>query len=418
MCITTESSKQANSDLTVAMDLNINTTDHLLPWEVFCANIRIPILPSSNAQRMAVRIVKECSAHLLAGVIVARSLRNAKYVSQWEHALVKLSSLHPSYDIGIFRGQSSVLHKAFINFIWHDLCKTQKYCLTSCLFISKFGKPENKLINYWISSRLVGAEEGKHNLIELVEHFALFQSEDTKPRHIQIPQDIYDILQLLDTQNPLFMKKSELGLVEPPKSEPWHSAIYIDLADNKLSELPFSPTCHELKVLKLHNNADLTKIPPHFFFKMPLLCILDLSYTSIRELPKSFFELEQLRELHMKSCECFMKLSSEVGKLKNLEKIDLDKTQIIYLPKEIQELTSLQSLTLCLYEYRGKKSKEYMSSTIIPSGVISKLRGLKHLSIDVNPDDERWEENLQVILPELLAHYPQLKKTLNKASAA
>ncbi|XP_028762818.1 disease resistance protein At4g27190-like [Neltuma alba] len=402
VCITTESSKQANSDLTVAMDLNINTTDHLLPWEVFCANIGIPILPSSHA-RMAVRIVKECGAHLLACVIVARSLRNAKCVSQWKHALVKLSSLHHCYDIGMFRGQSSVLHKAFINFIWLDLSETQKCCLTSCLFVSKFWKPENELINYWISSQLVGAGEAKHNLTELVERFALLQSEDKKPRHIQIPRDLYDILQLLNTQNPRFLKKSELGLVEPPKSELWHTAIYIDLADNKLSELPFSPNCHELKVLKLHNNADLTKIPPHFFFKMPQLCVLDLSYTSIRELPNSFFELEQLRELHMKSCECFMKLSSEVRKLKNLEKIDLDKTQIIHLPKEIQELTNLQSLTLSLYEYRGKKSKEYTSSAVIPSGVISKLKGLKHLSIDVNPDDERWEENLQVILPELWA---------------
>ncbi|XP_028765010.1 uncharacterized protein LOC114723036 [Neltuma alba] len=401
VCITTESSKRANSELTVAMALNINTTDHLLPWEVICTNIGIPILPLSSAERMAVRIVKECGAHLLAGVIVARLLRKEIYASQWELALFKLSSLHPSYDIGTFQGQSSVLNKAFINFIWHDLSKTQKYCLTSCLFISKFGKPENELVNYWISSRLVGAREAKHNLTELVDRFALLQLKDKKSRYIQIPQEIYDILQLLNSQNPLIMKKSELGLVEPPKSELWHSAIYIDLADNKLFELPFSPDCHELKVLKLHNNADLTKIPPHFFFKMPLLCVLDLSYTSIRELPNSFFELEQLRELYMKSCECFMKLPSEVGKLKNLEKIDLDKTQITHLPKEIQELTNLQSLTLCLYEYRGKKSKEYTSSTIIPSGVISKLKGLKHLSIDVNPDDERWEENLQVILPEL-----------------
>ncbi|KAI9107294.1 hypothetical protein K1719_021682 [Acacia pycnantha] len=398
VCIT---SKQANSELTMAMDLNISTKDHSLPWKVFFENIGLPILQSEYTKTMAPRIVKECGGHLLAGAIVAKSLRNAKH-EDWEHALYKLRSLHSSYDSDMFQGQSSVLLKAFINFIWHDLSKTQKYCLTSCLFIPKFAKLENELINDWISSRLVVASEAEHTLRELVDRFALLHFKDTKSRYIQIPQDTYAVLQLLNTQNPLFMKKSELGLVEAPNSELWHSAIYIDLADNKLPELPSSPDCHELKVLKLHNNDELTKIPPLFFSKMPLLCILDLSYTSVRELPNSFFELEQLRELYMKSCECFMKLSSEVGKLKNLEMIDLDKTHITHLPKEIQELTNLQSLTLCLFEYRSsRKSKEYTSSTIIPSGLISKLKGLKHLSIDVNPDDERWEENLQVILPEI-----------------
>ncbi|XP_028762912.1 disease resistance protein At4g27190-like isoform X2 [Neltuma alba] len=135
---------------------------------------------------------------------------------------------------------------------------------------------------------------------------------------------------------------------------------------------------------------------------MPLLTILDLSYTSVRELPDSLFELEQLREMYLKGCECFMKLSPKIGKLKKLEKLDLDGTEIIHLPEEIQELTKLQSLFLCFCEYRGKKGKQYSCPTIIPSEVISKLKGLKHLGIDVNPDDERWYENVLDILPEIL----------------
>lgn len=399
VCITTEYSNQAVSELTMTMDLNISTKDHWLPWDVFCANIGVKIFPSSDAERIAVRLVKECGGHLLAGLIVAWSIRN-KSILEWTFALGKLSSLHPSYDIGMFQGQSSVFLRAFINFIWHDLSKKHRYCLTSCLFISKFGKLENELINDWVSSHLVVSKKAKLILRELLDRFALFQSQDAEQRYIQIPQDTYDILQLLNTQKPLFMKKSALGLVEPPNDELWQSAIHIDLADNKLSMLPMSPNGLELKVLKLHKNTDLAKIPPLFFSKIPLLCVLDLSYTSVRELPNSFFELEQLRELYMKSCDCFMKLPPEVGKLKNLQKFDLDNTHITHLPKEVQELANLQSLTLCLYEYRGKKSKEYTSSTIIPSGVISKLKGLKYLSIDVNPDDERWEKNLQVILPE------------------
>ncbi|KAI9107338.1 hypothetical protein K1719_021726 [Acacia pycnantha] len=89
-------------------------------------------------------------------------------------------------------------------------------------------------------------------------------------------------------------------------------------------------------------------------------------------------------------------------KLKKLENLELDGTQIIHLPEEIQELTNLQSLFLCFYEYRGRKGKQYTCSTIIPSEVLSKLKSLKHLSIEVNPDDERWYENVRDILPEIL----------------
>ncbi|KAI9101573.1 hypothetical protein K1719_023817 [Acacia pycnantha] len=161
--------------------------------------------------------------------------------------------------------------------------------------------------------------------------------------------------------------KSGLGLTEPPKDEAWHSVVRVELANNKLSELPLSPNSPELEVLILQGNVELTRIPNTFFLKMPLLWILDLSYTSVRELPDSLFELEQLREMYLKGCECFMKLSPKIGKLKKLEKLDLDGTQIIHLPEEIQELTNLQSLFLCFYEYRGRKGQQYTCSTIIPS---------------------------------------------------
>ncbi|XP_054777411.1 uncharacterized protein LOC129285668 [Prosopis cineraria] len=404
--ITTESVKPAKDELALAIDLSIRTKDHFLPWEVFCRNVDNEFLRSSNTiQTIAARIVEECGSHLLAIVTVANSLKDGNHVKYWEDAVIKLCSLHPSYDISMFHGQSGIMFKAFINFIWCDISERHKHCLTSCLFIPeiKYGKLEIDLINDWISSGLVDVGEAKHCLRELIDRFVLLQFKDTKSRYIQIPEDTYAIVQSLNTQNPFFIKKSGLALVEPPNSQPWHSVVYIDLADNKLSELPLAPNCLELKALKLQNNFDLTAIPPLFFFKMPILRVLDLSYTSIRELPSSFFELEQLRELYMKGCERFMKLSSEVGKLKNLEKLDLDKTQIIHLPKEVQELTNLQSLNLCFYEYRSKKSNQYTSSTILPPGVISKLKELKHLSIGVNPDDERWQQNVQVILPEILA---------------
>ncbi|XP_054777412.1 uncharacterized protein LOC129285669 [Prosopis cineraria] len=285
----------------------------------------------------------------LATVLVAKSLKNEEDVKLWKLALHKLRFLNPGICI----------------------------------------------------QGLTDDQEAVHKLRELVERFILLNNQ-LNDKYVKLPEDIHAILHSLNTMTPWFMKKSGLGLTEPPNDELWHSVVHMELANNKLSELPLSPNCPELKVLLLQGNADLTRIPNMFFFKMPLLCILDLSYTSVRELPDSLFELEQLIALYMKGCKCFMKLSPKIGKLKKLEKLDLDGTQITHMPKEMQELTNLQSLFICFYEYRGKKNKRYTQSTIIPSEVISKLKGLNHLSIDVNPDDEQWYENVRDILPEIL----------------
>ncbi|XP_054776253.1 disease resistance protein RPS2-like isoform X3 [Prosopis cineraria] len=399
--VTIETQKQANDEKTMAMNLTINTEDHLLPWKVFCQNVdNIIVFRSSAIQKIAVRIVQECGGHLLAIVLVAKSLKNVTNVKLWELALYKLRCLEPFYNLNMFQGVSKVMVTAFINFIWNDMNRTLKNCLMSCLFIPdiRTGKFPNELLDHWISYRLADGCKAMDNLRELVDRSILLQSND---KHVQLPEDSHAILHALNNLTPMFVKKCGLGLTEPPKDELWHNVVHMELANNKLFELPSSPSSPELKVLMLQENADLTRVPDMFFFKMPLLWILDLSYTNVRELPDSLFELEQLRELYLKGCECFMKLSSKIGKLKKLEKLDLDGTQIIHLPKEIQKLINLQSLFLCFYEYRGKKSKQYTCSTIIPSKVISKLKGL-NLSIDVNPDDERWYENVQDILPEIL----------------
>ncbi|KAF7842812.1 disease resistance protein RPS2-like [Senna tora] len=403
--ISTESRKQANQEL--AMDLKIGIKNHLLPWEVFCHTVgKYWLQCSSKAiQKIAVSIVVECGSHLFALALVAKLLKNVEEVAVWESVLDRLRRLHhPSYDISWFHGCSRVMVNAFINLIWNGTSQTQKHCLLRCLYMPeiKDGKLEDELINDWISSLFMDASEAKHNLRQLVDRSVLFQFEETKSRFIQMPYDTYAILQSLNSHYPLFMKKAGLGLTEPPNIALWESSVCIELGDNKLSELPLSPNFLELKVLKLQGNVDLTRIPPEFFFQVPLLCLIDLSYTSVRELPNSFFELEQLRELYLRSCECFMKLPPEIGKLKKLEKLDLDGTWITHLPDEVQELTNMQSLSLSFYEYRGKKSKQYSCSTIISPGVIPKLECLKHLSVDVNPDDERWVENVQVILLEII----------------
>ncbi|MED6206984.1 hypothetical protein PIB30_031660 [Stylosanthes scabra] len=410
--ITTDSpaTQQAKEEVLTdeLVDLEIQTKQHFLPWEVFCHNVGEELVYSSGAiLTTAARIVEECCSHLHAIVLVAKWLKNHQDVRNWELALLKLQCYNPSYDIHDFHGLNSIMINTFLNLIWDGMNKTQQDCLLSCSVIPKIqdGMVDLELKNHWMSYLFVDAGETIKTLRQLVEksiflRFANF--DDVEGCYIWLPQEIYQILDRLHTSYPSFLEKYNLGLTEPSNTDKWHNAVRIGLAGNKISELPQSPDCPQLKGLMLQSNADLTKIPSSFFVHMPLLCILDLSYTSVKELPCSLFFLKQLRELYLKGCECFMKLPPEIGNLEKLEKLDLDETQITHLPKEVQKLTNMQSLSLCFYEYRVKKNRPYSCSKIIPSGVLSKLKGLEQLSIGVNPDDERWKENVRVILPEIL----------------
>ncbi|RYR35558.1 hypothetical protein Ahy_A10g050700 [Arachis hypogaea] len=387
------------------VDLEIRTNDHLLPWVVFCHSVGKKFVYSSSAiLTTAAHIVEECRSHLHAILLVAKLLKNHQDVRKWDLALFKLRCFNPSHDFHNFHGSNSIMIKAFLSLIWDGMKKIQQNCLLSCLVIPKIqeGMVDHELMNHWMSYLFLDAGKTEKNLSQLVENSIFLQLNGVGGRYIWLTEETYQILERLHTSYPLFIEKSNLGLTEPSNTDKWHNAVRIELAGNKISELPQSPDCLRLKVLMLQNNADLTKIPSLFFDHMPLLCILNLSYTSVRELPRSLFFLEQLRELYLKGCECFMKLPPEIGNLKKLEKLDLDETQITHLPKEVQKLTNMQSLTLCFYEYRVKKNRSYSCSTIIPSGVLSKLKRLEHLCIGVNPDDERWNENVQAILPEIL----------------
>ena len=134
---------------------------------------------------------------------------------------------------------------------------------------------------------------------------------------------------------------------------------------------------------------------------MPILQILDLSQTKIKSLPQSLFKLVQLRKFILRSCELFSELPAEVGEFCHLEVLDLEGTEIINLPVAIGKLTNLTCLKVSFYPQANGNRKNNPSNRIIPQNVISSLLQLEELSIDVNPEDERWNETIKDIVEEV-----------------
>ncbi|KAF7842816.1 disease resistance protein [Senna tora] len=395
-----ESSVQEHDGLAMGMDLEIRTRDHILSWELFCRKVGNDMVRSSSAIcRIARQIVNKCHGHLLAIVLVAGSLNNVDNVQLWKLALKKLCYLHPFYDNRIHNDMSKVMVNAFVNIIWNCLSKTRKLCLKCSLYVLRTEQKmaSHLLISSWVYYKLVNSrEEAELIFRDLVDSCILLQS---KGMYVEWPKEIYHVLKSLLMLNPLDkIKHGGLELTEPPIAEEWFCATHIELMDNKLSELPQSPSCPYLSLLLLQGNANLMEIPTSFFHLMPHLLVLDLSYTSIRSLPSSFFNLQKLKELHLKGCKRFMELSPEIGQLKSLEILDLDHTPITCIPEQIQELGKLKKLILFLYACRDMmKSQLYL----VPPGVISKLTHLCYLRIDVSPGNMLWAENIEAILHDI-----------------
>ncbi|KAL2343201.1 hypothetical protein Fmac_004486 [Flemingia macrophylla] len=408
--ITTDLSTKAETDddyrVSCTMDLNIRTQDHLLSWEVFCSYVGPTLHSSISYQKIAVQIVKECHCHLFAIVLVANWLKNVKGIEQWEVALDKLSNLNLSHDYQDNDGReiSRVMGNAFVNIIWEDIDDTQKLCLELSLSVQKIKIGVQYAILESNLANILGFNGQVDLLIrELLNRFVLLGGVYGV---VYLPIETYDIIKSLHTLNPSIIRYGSSGLTEPPNIRQWHRLIQIELMDNKIYELPHSPDCPKLKVLLLQGNSDLFDISDSFFDHMPLLQQLDLSYTSITNLPPSIFKLTQLKKLYLRGCDLLIELPPQIGRLKNLVELDLDGTLITHLPKEVGELISLQRLTLCFDGYHGilghgKEDKQVSNLTIIPAEVISNLTRLRYLCINVDPEDERWNENVDSVLVEI-----------------
>ncbi|KAF2320177.1 hypothetical protein GH714_025017 [Hevea brasiliensis] len=133
---------------------------------------------------------------------------------------------------------------------------------------------------------------------------------------------------------------------------------------------------------------------------MPALQVLNLSRTSIKSLPESLFKLFNLRRLFLNHCDLITTLSSKVGELKQLEVLDLEGTEIVYLPKEVGQLTNLTCLEVSFFEPTSQRRLE-QSGEIIPCGAISALSQLEELNIDMSCDDKRWNASAEAVVSEI-----------------
>ena len=384
-------------NLSVPVDLEIRREDHLLSWNLFCRNVGKLVVHSSSIQPLAMHLLRQCCGHFLATVLIARALKDVEDVSIWRHASRVIDFLPTTSQ----STEDRILLSA-LAFVLGQLGSAANKCLKYCASnLEMEGTHKVDLLERWMKEYLIQAlDEGEHIVQQLVNAVLLesFQNGESIRMANDVRKELVNFYKA--EMNPLpLVELDGKGLMEAPKSEAWEEAHEMYLMNNKISKLPDNPNCPLLSALFLQGNLHLRVISPSFFQCMPILQILNLSQTKIKSLPPSLFKLVQLRKFILRSCRLFKELPAEIGDLCLLEVLDLEGTEIIDLPVTIGNLPKLTNLKVSFYLPGNRKN--YSSNRIIPQNVISRLVLLEELSLDVNPEDERWNATIEDILPEV-----------------
>ncbi|GLU24214.1 hypothetical protein SLE2022_401660 [Rubroshorea leprosula] len=184
---------------------------------------------------------------------------------------------------------------------------------------------------------------------------------------------------------PQFLVKAGIALEKLPEEDEWREDLLkVSLMENHITEIPSSmppPKCPMLTTLLLSNNRIIT-IPEAFFEHMLGLKILDLSNNfELSRLPSSVSKLEKLTTLLLKGCNSLREVPS-LSNLVGLKKLDLSWTSIEELPQGLNMLINLKYLGL------GGRLSETLDEPL------QNLSKLQHLLINVDPDAEteyEWE---------------------------
>ncbi|XP_050286670.1 disease resistance protein SUMM2-like [Quercus robur] len=280
--------------------------------------------------KLAEDMAAECKGLPLALVTVGRAMASRKDPEDWESEIAALRNT-PSE----FPGMDSVLLPLKFSFEKLQNATFKSCFLYCCLFPDGYNIRKEELIEYWRAERLL--DEYYHDeeyIIRSLERACLLESGESE-EFVKMHGLIRDMAWWECRDKVAIFIKRDAESDEERGLSIWNGVERLSLWDYSIDDVLInsSPSCieHFCKNVKQLPNLRtmickvplLTTFPAGFFPLMSALTLLDLSNSFLlRELPK------------------------EIGKLINLEYLNVSETAITELPDEIQYLEKLRCLIL------------------------------------------------------------------------
>lgn len=380
--IFTTRSMDVCSDMDADHKLKVEFLNEKESWQLFHEKIGSQILDSRLISSYAETIVRKCGGLPLALITIGRAMANKQTEEEWKYAIEVLNN-SPS-ELGGMEDVFSLLKFSYDN-LAND---TLRLCFLYCsLFPEDYAIEKEQIIEYWAGEGFLDSS-GVDN-IHIMGHAVIGSLKIAcflENGELETQVKMHDVVRSFalwvasdgGKKNAKFLMQASRGLTEAPGAKNWEGAQRISLLDNEITEILETPFCPDLSTLLLQWNNGLSKISKDLFQFMPNLKVLDLSLTSLREIPRSIGNLAELRHL------------------------DLSGTKISTLPRELGNLAKLRHLDL--------QRNRYLDS--IPHTAISGLSQLRVLNFYYSFGD--WE--LQALEDEDQARLSDLESLQNLTS--
>ncbi|XP_078171248.1 disease resistance protein SUMM2-like [Carex rostrata] len=346
-------------DVCDRMDVRRKVKFDCLPWEhaweLFQEKVGDVLAhPNPEIHRLAETVATKCGGLPLALITVGRALASKRTTKEWKHAITVLK-IAPWQLLGMENDLLVPLKHSYDNLPNDKL----RLCLLYCsLFPEDFSIFKEWIIGYCIGEGFIDdlytemdeIYNKGHDLLGDLKTASLLESEDEEhiKMHPMVRAMALWIASDYGTKETKWLVRAGIGLKEALGAEKWSEAERISFMRNNIFELYEQPKCPSLKTLMLQSNPTLEKICDGFFQYMPTLRVLDLSHTSISELPSGLSALGQLQYLDLYNTNIKV-LPSELGELVNLRFLLLSQTPLETIPNGVLcRLTLLQVLYMDL----------------------------------------------------------------------
>ncbi|GFS43844.1 hypothetical protein Acr_00g0087270 [Actinidia rufa] len=341
------------SDMDAHRKLKVEFLKESESWQLFREKVgNSEILQSPSIKPHAETIIRKCGGLPLALITVGRAMANKESEEEWKYAIEVLNK-SPSQ----LRGMADVF--ALLKFSYDNLDgDALRSCLLYCsLFPEDSSIEKEQLIEYWIGEGfLKSSNDGNvhnmgHSLLGSLKVACLLETgkEETQVK-------MHDVVRSF-----ALWIASDCGKNEKKNT---FLSLFIDLAApmEQLFEQNFKQV----------------------FQHMSALAVLDLSFTSLREIPVSICNLVELHHLDLSGTK-LSALPKELGSLTKLQHLDLQRTNNLRtVPREaISGLFELRVLNF-YYSYAGWEAQECKSENDeVRLADLESLRNLNTIGITV-----------------------------------
>lgn len=377
--LTSRSQHVLCNDIGVEKNFPIPLLSENEAWDLF-SKIVGDSVEDFNIQPLATQIVRECACLPIAITTVANALKN-KSCPVWKDALQELRMSSPTNIKGMHANVYSSIKLSY-NFLGSEEAKSL------LLLCSLHDEDENISISYLLRyglgldmfqgvSKLEEARNRVFTLVESLKSSCLLLEGDYINR-VKMHDVIRDVIISVGSKERQMHNIGSVAEIEECLMKKKLKQSYaISLFPNKVDKLPDRMECPLLEFFLINSDNQSLQIPDHFFQETKELRVLDLTFVCFEPLPSSLCFLQNLRTF----CLFHSKLGdiSLLGQLKNLEVLDLARTDIEQLPTQIGQLTRLRLLDL-RYCYNLE---------VIQPNVISNLLRLEELNMEESYT--KWE---------------------------